>query len=56
MVMTGTFKHQNADMAKEGFNPTVVKDDLFLYMVREDKFVPLTSEIYDNIVAGKVLF
>ena len=56
MTMTGTFKHQNAEMTKEGFNPEIVKDELYVYLSREGKFSQLTPQLYQDILSSKIQF
>lgn len=52
--LTGTFKLIKRDLVVEGFNIHVVKDEIFFYDVRTKRFVPLTKELYDLIMQGKV--
>lgn len=51
MDLTGTFKLKKVDLQKEGFNPSLVKDDI--YFRKGKTFVPLTLELYSDIVFGK---
>lgn len=40
-------------LAEEGFNPVVIKDLLF-YLDDSKGYVPMTEEIFNSIVEGKV--
>lgn len=40
-------------LAEEGFNPVVIKDPLF-YLDDSKGYVPMTEEIFNSIVEGKV--
>lgn len=52
LELTGTFKIKKTDLQKEGFNPSAVKDKLYLYSSND--YVPLTEELYDNLITGKI--
>ncbi|XP_013200626.1 long-chain fatty acid transport protein 4 isoform X2 [Amyelois transitella] len=52
--MTGTFKMRKVDLVKEGFNPAVVKDKLFYFDPKLNKYVPLDQEVYDKLVSGQI--
>ncbi|XP_017911366.1 PREDICTED: long-chain fatty acid transport protein 4 isoform X2 [Capra hircus] len=50
---TATFKLQKTGLRKEGFDPTVVKDQLFYLDARKGRYVPLDHEAYTRIQAGQ---
>ncbi|XP_068832774.1 long-chain fatty acid transport protein 4 [Capricornis sumatraensis] len=50
---TATFKLQKTGLRKEGFDPTVVKDQLFYLDARKGLYVPLDHEAYTRIQAGQ---
>ncbi|XP_041050500.1 long-chain fatty acid transport protein 4 isoform X1 [Carcharodon carcharias] len=50
---TGTFKFQKTDMRKEGFDPRVIKDRLYLLDQKQQKYVPLDEELFKSIQSGK---
>ncbi|XP_071448964.1 long-chain fatty acid transport protein 1-like [Hetaerina americana] len=52
LPMTGTYKLKKKDLQIDGYNPRLVKDKLFIYS--KEQFVPLTEQIYDDILSGKV--
>ncbi|XP_030766632.1 long-chain fatty acid transport protein 4-like isoform X1 [Sitophilus oryzae] len=52
--ITGTFKLQKVDLKKEGFDVNRIKDDLYFYDAKVSEYVPLTTEIYENIISGKI--
>ncbi|XP_063287487.1 long-chain fatty acid transport protein 4-like [Pelobates fuscus] len=50
---TGTYKFQKTDMRKEGFNPQLVKDPLYVLDSQQGKYIPLDEEVYNKIQSGK---
>jgi fatty-acyl-CoA synthase len=50
--VTGTFKLRKVELAKEGFDPSLVKDRLFVRDDAERAYVELTPERYRAIQAG----
>uniref|UniRef100_A0A8D8VB01 long-chain-fatty-acid--CoA ligase n=1 Tax=Cacopsylla melanoneura TaxID=428564 RepID=A0A8D8VB01_9HEMI len=52
--MTGTFKLKKIDLQTEGFNPNKVKDPLYFMDPSTNEYIPLTTDIYQKIVDGKV--
>jgi fatty-acyl-CoA synthase len=52
--VTGTFKLRKVDLAKEGYDPAVVKDPLWLRDDAARAYVELTPERYAAVQAGKV--
>jgi solute carrier family 27 fatty acid transporter 1/4 len=52
MDMTGTFKIKKAELQEDGFDPLKVKDKLYFRSGKE--YVPLTSQLYQDIVKGLV--
>lgn len=41
-------------MRKEGFNPKVVKDALYVLDSQQGKYIPLDDDIYQRIQSGKL--
>lgn len=52
--LTGTFKLKKTDLQKEGFDVSVIKDQLYFYDSKLSKYVPLTNELYADIFSGAV--
>ena len=50
LALTGTFKVQKADDVREGFDPALVRDPL--YLDDGESFRPLDDALYQTIVAG----
>ncbi|CAH1391129.1 unnamed protein product [Nezara viridula] len=50
--MTGTFKLKKTTLVKDGFNPSIIKDPLFYR--KGSTYAPLTKEIYEQIISGKI--
>ncbi|XP_014278845.1 long-chain fatty acid transport protein 4 [Halyomorpha halys] len=50
--MTGTYKLKKTALVKDGFNPFVIKDPL--YFRKGSTYVPLTKEIYEQIISEKI--
>jgi fatty-acyl-CoA synthase len=56
MEITGTFKLRKVDLVKEGFNPDVIADPLYVLDPDEERYVPLDEAGYHDIVSGHVRF
>ncbi|KAF5290912.1 hypothetical protein FQR65_LT11494 [Abscondita terminalis] len=54
LPMTSTFKLQKFNLRREGFNINVVTDPIYFYDPYVKKYVLLTDEIYNNIIAGNI--
>lgn len=52
--VTGTFKLRKVDLQREGFDPAVVHDPLYVRDETEAAYVPLTPERYAEIAAGSL--
>ena len=50
--LTGTFKLQKVKLRNEGFDKTKVSDPL--YMLRGKSYVPLSEEMYQEVLGGSV--
>lgn len=50
--MTGTYKLRKSDLQREGFDPAVVSDKLFFN--NGNGYIELTSDVYDQIISGKI--
>ncbi|XP_038601672.1 long-chain fatty acid transport protein 4 [Tachyglossus aculeatus] len=50
---TGTYKFQKADLRRESFNPSVVKDPLFYLNAHLGRYLPLDAEAYGRIQSGE---
>jgi fatty-acyl-CoA synthase len=51
MDVTSTFKHKKTDLVEQGFNPDVVKDELYFRDDAKGKYVPLDKALYQKIVS-----
>jgi len=56
LEVTATLKQKKVGLRKEGFDPAVVKDPLYVILPKGNEFVPLTEEIFAAIQAGEVRF
>lgn len=54
MKVTTTFKHQKNDLVKEGFNPSVVTDNIYLYSAKDGTLTLVDKDLYEAIAAGIV--
>ena len=54
MDMTGTYKLRKVDYQKEGFDPSAIADDLFLMDAITQSYVPLTNELYEQLLSGRM--
>lgn len=51
---TGNFKMKKTDFRPEGFNVHQISDPLYFFDIRLKEYVPLTSELYAEIISNKV--
>ncbi|KAM8779878.1 long-chain fatty acid transport protein 6 isoform 1-T1 [Rhynchonycteris naso] len=54
MEMTGTFKPKKFQLVQEGFSPLKIADPLYFMDNLKKAYVPLTKEIYNQIMLGEV--
>ncbi|XP_042839285.1 long-chain fatty acid transport protein 6 isoform X2 [Panthera tigris] len=54
METTGTFKLQKFHLVEEGFSPLKISDPLYFMDNLKKSYVPLTKELYDQIMLGEV--
>ncbi|NXP04120.1 S27A6 protein, partial [Thinocorus orbignyianus] len=54
MQITGTFKHLKMHLVNEGFNPEIISEPLYFMHEPAHSYIPLTGEIYKNVVSGKI--
>ncbi|XP_003404511.1 long-chain fatty acid transport protein 6 [Loxodonta africana] len=54
METTGTFKLQKFRLVEEGFNPLKISDPLYFMDNLKKSYVPLTKELYHQIVLGEI--
>ncbi len=53
---TSTHKIKKVNLKKEGFDPRIVTDPLYVLLPGESAYQPLTEEFYAEIMAGKYKF
>jgi acyl-CoA synthetase (AMP-forming)/AMP-acid ligase II len=53
---TPTHKIKKVDLKKEGFDPGVVADSLYVLLPGETEYTPLTADVYSEIQDGKYRF
>ena len=56
ILLPATFKLKKRDLQRDGFNPETVKDKLYMMDNKAKTYVPLTQEMYNNIVNGNTRF
>uniref|UniRef100_A0A8C3VF84 Long-chain-fatty-acid--CoA ligase n=1 Tax=Catharus ustulatus TaxID=91951 RepID=A0A8C3VF84_CATUS len=54
MQITATFKHQKIHLANEGFNPEIISEPLYFMHEPTRSYIPLTKEIYKNVLSGEI--
>ncbi|XP_007945650.1 long-chain fatty acid transport protein 6 [Orycteropus afer afer] len=54
METTGTFKLPKFQLAEEGFNLLKISDPLYFMDNLKKSYVPLTKELYDQIILGEI--
>lgn len=53
---TGTFKYKKVDLKKEGFDPSLVDEPLYVLPGDADSYQPLTPAFFERIQAGRIKF
>jgi acyl-CoA synthetase (AMP-forming)/AMP-acid ligase II len=56
LEITGTFKQVKGDLKKQGFDPTLVDEPLFVLPPKQTTYVPLTSEPHRQIAQAMLSF
>ncbi|MGQ7791969.1 long-chain-acyl-CoA synthetase [Faunimonas sp. B44] len=51
---TSTFKQRKVDLVKEGFDPALIADALYFLHPGRQAYVPLTADLYGDIVSGRL--
>lgn len=54
METTGTFKPKKLQLVEEGFSPLKISDPLYFMDNLKKSYVPLTKELYDQIMLGEI--
>jgi fatty-acyl-CoA synthase len=54
--VTGTFKQRKVDLVREGFDPSTIADPLYVLDPAGDKYVQLTTNQFEDILAGRIRF
>jgi fatty-acyl-CoA synthase len=54
IAATSTFKHDKNQLAREGFDVAVVRDEIYFDDPERQAYVPLDAALYERIVAGKI--
>ena len=53
MSVTSTFKQLKGQLVKEGFDPALISDQLYYEDSSKKKYIPLSIDLYNTILAGK---
>ncbi|NWI62208.1 S27A5 synthetase, partial [Todus mexicanus] len=53
LEITGTFKQCKSNLVREGFDPALVRDPLFVRHDPKKSYVPLDASTYAAILDGK---
>jgi len=56
LEITGTFKQVKGDLRRQGFDPALVGEPLFVLPPRQQRYVPLTSELHQAIARAEMSF
>jgi fatty-acyl-CoA synthase len=51
--LTGTFKYSTTALARQGYNPEMIADPLYVDFFESQGFVPLDKHLYDRIQTGE---
>jgi fatty-acyl-CoA synthase len=52
--VTSTFKQRKIELQKQGFDPTLIQDPLYVRVASAAHYTQLTPELYQDICEGKV--
>jgi fatty-acyl-CoA synthase len=52
--LTGTFKYSTADLARQGYDPGAIADELYFDLMESNQFVPLDEKLYQRIQNGEI--
>ena len=52
-VTTATDKIQKVQLKQEGYSINKIEDPTYILLPRASKYIPLTKEIYEGVIAGK---
>ncbi|KKL80219.1 hypothetical protein LCGC14_2006990, partial [marine sediment metagenome] len=47
---THSFKFKKVDLKKEGFDPEVIEDPLYIRVAYKSDYIPLSKKIYERIL------
>ncbi|NWJ08745.1 S27A6 protein, partial [Crypturellus undulatus] len=54
MQTTATLKHQKIHLVNDGFNPEIIPEPLYFLYESAHSYIPLTKEIYKEVVSGEI--
>jgi fatty-acyl-CoA synthase len=54
LELTPTFKPKKHELAREGYDPAVVGEALYIRHPEHDAFVPLDADLYQRLQAGRI--
>jgi fatty-acyl-CoA synthase len=52
--ITSTFKHKKSDLVRDGYDPDVTSDPIYVHDSRRQAFVPLDRALHERIASGQV--
>ena len=56
LSLTPTFKLKKVELKKEGFDLEIIDDPLYIMLPGDSDYIPLTKNIYENILNGQYKF
>jgi fatty-acyl-CoA synthase len=51
---TGTFKPKKQDLIRQGFNPELIKEQLYFDDLRADRYVPIDTTLYARLTSAAI--
>ncbi|XP_051548252.1 long-chain fatty acid transport protein 2-like [Myxocyprinus asiaticus] len=54
LEVTGTFKMKKVKLVEEGFDPKLIQDPLYFLDLTQNKYIPLTQEVYKSIMSHDI--
>ena len=51
---TGTFKYKKTDLVKDGFDPSIISDELYFADVSTNQYIKLDADLFQKILNQEV--
>jgi fatty-acyl-CoA synthase len=54
IATTATLKPKKGELQSQGYDPRRIADPMYVLHPRQDAYVPLTPQLFEDIVAGRL--